>query len=158
MNKDENKLIELAANIELKLSNLYNLISNKYKEDFNFWHTLSMEEQHHFSIVESIPKFCDILPYTEELLFKNIKEIKRTLEKIDNLTENIENNIIEEKHIFKQTYEIENMSSESHFQMLIDQENNNKLYNLIKILNGDDKDHAKRIKNKYKAKYNQDIN
>jgi rubrerythrin len=51
----ENEIVEKLKEIELTVSVLYDVYSEKFKEQKDFWRGLALEEQDHARIIENLP-------------------------------------------------------------------------------------------------------
>ena len=54
MNKQLGHIIDKSIQLELNVSELYKIFNQAFKEDANFWRTLSEEEENHANILRKV--------------------------------------------------------------------------------------------------------
>ena len=138
-------LIQEARNFEMEIYTLYSSFSELYKEDREFWKTIAEEERNHavimqksYSYLESENKiFTQIIP-------TNIISIIDNKEKIDLLISNFYN-LPDRVFAFNLALHIETSLLESTYQKFMTSDFESKDNILFQKLNGEEKDHIKRI-------------
>lgn len=142
------RLLDEAIKIELGISELYQLFSDKILPDRDFWWKLALEEVNHASILKagkdmlSMGKFPkEIIPDSfEDLVLANI-EILESQKRFKDNPDRIK--------AFELAYEIEISTGEVHYQKYMESTENGSLRKIFRQLNKDDIDHAKRIKEQW---------
>ena len=138
-------LIQEAAKFEMDIYNLYTLFGKLFIADTRFWNKIADEERNHavimqksFSYLESDNKiFNQIIP-------NNIISIIDNKEKIDNLIIDF-NNAPDRVFAFNLALLIETSLFESTYQKFMASNFDSRDNILFQKLNGDEKDHIKRI-------------
>lgn len=139
------KFLDTAIELELCMSELYFFYANLFPEDSEFWWKLANEEVNHASLLESGHIYLEkgILP--EEIVYKNITSLTRTLEKIRKLILEYNQTDPSFEDAYYEAVKLESSAGEFHFQVLMTEETDSKIVKIFQELNGDDKDHNKRI-------------
>ncbi len=138
-------LIQEAVKFEMEIYNLYTLYGKLYTEDSAFWNKIAKEERNHavimqksYSYLESDNKiFNQIIP-------NNILSIIDNKEKIDKLIVDF-NKVPDRVFAFNLALLIETSLLESTYQKFMASNFESKDNILFQKLNGDEKDHIKRI-------------
>lgn len=138
-------LLEEAIQIELGLSELYHLFSEKISVDRGFWWQLVMEEKNHAALLRSGIEFLKYNKFPRGLLPDSLEELKKANKKIKNIHEKFSTDP-DRMYAFEIAYELENSTGEMHYQNYMSEEINDDLRNIFKALNRADLDHAMRIK------------
>lgn len=137
----------LLSEIELNASVLYYKFSIIYSDDFHFWFYLSLEEKNHSSLIKSAIEFDNLDINIDNFLPDDIDSVilfnKYLNELIITINENQQ--YLSRTETFETAMLIENSISEKHFQNIMENASNDKLVNIFKKLNGDDKHHYERL-------------
>ncbi len=139
------ELLGLSIELELFISELYFLYAKLFPEDCKFWWKLANEEVNHASLLESGYIYLEkgILP--EEIVYENITSLKRELERIRKLILEYNQTAPSFADAYYEAVKLESSAGEFHFQVLMTEETDSKIVKIFQKLNGDDKDHNKRI-------------
>jgi len=131
--------------LELNVSNLYMLFSEKLKSNKEFWYRLSIEEVNHASLLETIKSFFESNVKVEHLL--DVEHINELIE-FNKLFPVFIKSFSDEPTIEKSKeigIFIEQSIAETHYQNIMELSTDDKIINIFQQLNKDDKDHFKRI-------------
>ncbi|MGM0508129.1 MAG: rubrerythrin family protein [Fusobacteriota bacterium] len=141
------RLMSEAIKLEWNMSKLYEILSEKFKEDSEFFWELSKEEVRHASLIKSIEKyFINFYGFPSDLLPLEVEKLEESNGKIESLIKKIEKESIPRKIAFNKALELENAAGELHFQEFLDMKKDSKLHKIFIRLNKEDRDHSKRIK------------
>ena len=140
--------------LELNISDLYQLFSVKFRQDYNFWWKLSIEEMNHAALIESINDIFlseTILP--SDSIEKQAHELEEMNCFIKEQVERFRSEPLSRADAFILASEIEHSIGESHFELFMTSQPNSTVMKIMQKLNGDDVNHGKKM-----AKYMTDNN
>jgi len=140
--------------LELNIGDLYQLFSAKFKQDYNFWWKLSIEEMNHAALIESINDIFlseSILP--SDSIEKQGRELGEMNLFIKQQIDQFRSGTQTRADAFRLASNIENSIGESHFELFMTSQPNSTVMKIMQKLNGDDINHGKRM-----AKYMTDNN
>lgn len=145
-------LLDASIELELCMSELYFLYTNLFPKDREFWWKLANEEVNHASLLKSGLIYLEkgILP--EEIVYENITSLTRTLERIRKLILEYSQTAPSFEDAYHEAIKLESSAGEFHFQVLMTEETDSKIVKIFQELNGDDKDHNKRISDLFTTK------
>lgn len=128
------------------------LYANLFPEDREFWRKLANEEVNHASLLKSGLIYLEkgILP--EEIVYENITSLTRTLERIRKLILEYNQTAPSFEDAYYEAVNLESSAGEFHFQVLMTEETDSKIVKIFQKLNGDDKDHNRRISDLFTTK------
>lgn len=147
---DNNKMEEtlnLAISLEKNIAVLYNLYSNLFPDDSEFWWELSNEEKNHASLLESATAYLKIGRLPESLLRIENHKFKRIVNEVTDNISSFKNEKPDKEKAYNFALELESSAYEAHFQKIMTNDSENMVIKILKNLNKDDKDHFERIKN-----------
>jgi len=147
MKSNLRQFIDEAIALELTVSDLYLHFSDRYKEDYEFWWTLALEEKNHAALLKSLKlaiPYLGNLPH--ELVAMKTEELKGSCAKINEIITNLGKEGSRKK-AFEIALELEESAGEVHYQAFIENDALSEGYKIFQKLNNDDKDHADRIRN-----------
>lgn len=147
MNEELTRLIKESINLELNVSKLYLLFYDLYPEDMDFWWKMANEEKNHAALLKSLFLYMKLEIFPEDILYKNINELGEINQLVINKIKDFTNNKPPKEIAYNFALNIENSAAEFHLQNVLQKSTNNKILKIMKKLNGEDKDHAQRIKN-----------
>ncbi len=111
-----------------------------------YWWKLVLEEQNHASLLKTVKKMNEVnVVIPEELLPVSIQELQKTNRIIRQYKEELEARP-DRARAFQLAYELENSAGELHYESFMRGDSSSIPGKLFKKLNGDDIDHARRIK------------
>ena len=154
MNKVIKLFLKESIKLELNISDLYQLFSAKFRQDYNFWWKLSIEEMNHAALIESINDLFlseNIMP-SASIEFK-ARELREMNLFIVQRIEEFRAGSPARADAFRLACEIEHSIGESHFELFMTSQPNSTVMKIMQKLNGDDINHGKRM-----AKYMSDNN
>ena len=153
-----NEIIKLflkeSISLELNIGDLYQLFSVKYKQDYNFWWKLSIEEMNHAALIESInDNFLSESIMPSNSIEKKVQELSEMNRIIMEQIGQFRSGPMSRADAFLLASEIEHSIGESHFELFMTSQPNSTVMKIMQKLNGDDVNHGKRM-----AKYMIDNN
>lgn len=149
--------IYLLIELELNVGDLYKIFADNNNEDYIFWMQLYNEENNHASLLGTCVDFVYNDIDVSIILSDNINNLLQLNKKINEIKEGYIKTKGRELS-FQIAMNIENIASESHYQNIMTDENNdNRIIDIIKRLNKDDIDHFNRIKKYYNSIYDKEI-
>ena len=139
-------LIEKAIQLELDVAELYIRLHALFPSDASFWWTLAIEEKNHAALLKTLQEMqdsdleipADFYPEGDQVLedsMQRIAEAMRTLEENPN-----------RELALRTAYEIENSAGEMHYNSFAKTANQSPVATVFRTLNGNDIDHARRIR------------
>ena len=147
MNERIKQLLQVSIALELNISDLYQQFSVKFAGDYDFWWKLSIEEMNHAALIESINDvFLAENLLTLDSIEEQIKEIQDMNRLIRQHIETFRFESPERSKAFQIAFEIENSIGEYHFELFMTAQPNSTVMKIMQKLNGDDLNHAKRMK------------
>ncbi|MBI5199502.1 MAG: rubrerythrin family protein [Nitrospirae bacterium] len=148
MDNEISKLLDESIEMELNVSKLYNLYSNNFSEDRDFWWTLSIEEKNHAALVESGKKYLEFGIFPDEAVYHDLERLVESNREIKGLIENYEKRLPLMEEAYRTALRLEESSGESHFQKIMEKDSDSKIIKIFQDLNKGNKDHAQRIRKK----------
>ncbi len=146
MNSAFNKLIDEAIHLELKVSDLYLLFYRLFPNDSQFWWKLAIEEENHAALLKTIKLMGDSeIDIPIELFPKELEDLIKANLVIQKAYEEFEKHPDRNK-AFQFAYKLETSAGEIHYNAFMKNVPESMVSNVFKSLNGDDVDHAERIK------------
>jgi len=146
MNQDFNTLIDEAILLELNVSDLYMLFYRHFPEDGQFWWKLAIEEQNHAALLKTIKQMDHFhIQIPREILPAGLEELEAANEKIVLAIAEFEN-LQDRNKAFQFAHNIENSAGELHYDTFMNSAANSHIQSVFKKLNGEDKNHAERIR------------
>ena len=147
MNNDINGLAEESINLELNVSEIYDLFQSYFADDANLWWQLALEEKDHAGLIRhGIEKFEPIREFPHEILCDSLQDLKSTNKKLRFLLKQFKDIPPSREQAFNTALEIEASAGELHFQLFMDKETSSEIDELFQFMNREDKNHAERIR------------
>ncbi|UCB46408.1 MAG: hypothetical protein JSV25_02995 [Spirochaetota bacterium] len=143
--KDFFQLIEQSIQLELKVADLYKILSSFFPEDTNFWMQLHEEEKRHASLISKGYVHLSRRRFPLELIASSIQELIEKNNKLDQLIKEYNKNPPSREVAFKKAIDIEKSAGEFHFQQAVTYSPSSRIMGVFQQLNKDDKDHERRI-------------
>ncbi len=139
------KTIDEAVLLELNVAKLYELFSEHFPEDRNFWMKLVSEENNHANLLISVKEIVSVsLEIPTEILPENYDLLKIANQKTLSITEEFIKQP-NRKSAFLLAIELEKVAGELHFQNAMNEKPSSELARVYQELNQDDIDHSERI-------------
>ena len=139
-------LFNEAIRVERNIASFYALCATQFKDDQVFWQTLSEEEEHHATILESgLELLLEENLFPDAILDLDIKELRATNEKLEEKIAQYQKNRLNKKETYDYALELEQASLEFFFQQTTSDKSDEKAIKIFDNLVGFDKDHAQRI-------------
>jgi len=139
-------LFNEAIKVERNIASFYSLCATHYKDDQIFWETLSEEEKHHATILESGLELLleeNLFPAT--ILDLDIKDLKMTNDRLEERIALFREKAFDKKEAYAYALELEQASLEFFFQKTTSKNAGEIALEIFDNLVGFDKDHAERI-------------
>ncbi len=140
------EIINASIDLELAVAELYLHFYRFFPEDSNFWWKMSLEEKGHAALLKSgRDSFMPLNKFPDELISDSLNDLKKSVKSIKEKLKEIKKNPISRREAFEMANEIEQTTGEIHYQEVMANTQDESLMSLFQKLNGDDKDHSKRI-------------
>ncbi len=147
---NEQQLIQLmneSIKLEFNVADLYMTFCKTFHEDYAFWFQLHMEEKDHASIIQSAREaWLSGKEFPLEILSPNVDELIALNTKLASLLEEYSENPPSREIAFNVALDLEESAGEAHFQDAMEQAPSSTLLEVFQMLNGEDKEHANRIR------------
>jgi hypothetical protein len=146
MEEDLSSLIKESINLELNVAELYLVFYNLFPEDAAFWWKMTVEEEHHASLLRSGKELY--LPrnkFPRDLVPSLLQDLIDKNRELSALIEEYERNPPSREEAFNIALGIENSAYELHFQRFMDKEPSSRMEEIFQQLNRDDKNHVEKI-------------
>jgi hypothetical protein len=145
MDKSIYVLIDEAIKLELNMSKLYGLFREFNDKDHSFWYKLEVEEKNHAALLKTARDFVSFNRFPEKIIPEDISVLEESNRKV---SEAIDTFILapEREKAFSIAIELEKSAGEIHYQYFMEQEDNDRISEIFRQLNREDKHHAQRIK------------
>jgi hypothetical protein len=141
------QLITESIKLELNIADLYMIFCATFPEDYGFWYQLHMEEKNHASIIQSAREaWLSGKEFPLQILSPNVDELMRLNTTLASLLEEYSENFPSREIAFNVALALEESAGEVHFQDAMEQAPSSTLVEVFQMLNGDDKEHASRIR------------
>ncbi len=139
-------LFNEAIRVERNIASFYTLCAGHFKEDQVFWQTLSEEEEHHATILESgLELLLEENLFPDAILDLDRKDLKVTNNKLEEKIAQFHEKALNKKDAYTYALELEQASLEFFFQQTASKRADEKALKVFDNLVGFDKDHAQRI-------------
>lgn len=142
------QFLDESIQLELNISDLYQLFYVKFPEDSEFWWQISLEEVNHAALIRSINDL--FLP--EKILPRDV--VQNRISEMHDINHSIRERIALYKidspsryEAFSYAIELENSSGEAHYELFMNENPESNVEKIFQKLNGEDKNHANRIYN-----------
>ena len=146
MKDDFDRVIEEAIKLELYVADLYLLFHRIFPEDSHFWWALAIEEQNHAALLKTVHQMSrselkipgGIIPEELEELVHTNNGLQQAYEEFETHPDRI--------GAFQFAFDVENSAGEQHYESFMKYGADSRLKSLFLKLNGDDINHAERIR------------
>ncbi len=146
MREDFNLLIEEAILLELNIAELYMLFYRLFPGDSEFWWELAMEEQNHAALLKTARQMSKAeVRIPMEMLPAGVEELVSSNIRIRNAVKEFEISP-DRNRAFQFALLAENGAGELHYDTFMKNVADSQVASVFKKLNGDDIDHAERIR------------
>lgn len=143
------EILDESIKLELLVSDLYMLFYHSFPEDADFWWKLSLEEKNHAALVRSIRDiFQSVSGLPESMFSSSAEDIKNTNLRTGSLLETFRNAPPSRTEAFRIALDLEESAGELHYQKFMTDHLHEKINEVFKQLNGEDKNHAERIRSR----------
>lgn len=146
MSDEFQKLIDEAIRLELNMAELYMLFFRKFPGDSHFWWDLAMEEKNHAALLKTVKQMnISQVDIPRDLLPPGIEEVQSSNQKILQALDEFQ--ITPDRNrAFQFALMAENGAGELHYNTYMKNAPDSEITSIFKKLNGDDIDHAERIR------------
>ena len=145
-------IIEESINYELATYSTYTLFSETFRDDSEFWENLAEEELNHVSVLRKSLSFHQgNIKILDSFSVKDIDTVKECRKNIKLLVDQFKKNPTR-KMSRNIAIEIESAAVEQNYQKFMSKVTDDSVLNLFQTLNGEEKNHLKRIKKYFKSK------
>jgi hypothetical protein len=147
MSEGYREILDESIKLELQVSDLYMLFYNSFPEDEGFWWKLALEEKNHASLIRSIRDiFQSVSGLPESMFSSSAQDIKAANLRIGALLETFSNASPSREEAFRIALDLEESAGELHYQKFMAESPHEKINQVFKQLNGEDKNHGDRIR------------
>jgi len=152
MDTEFRKLIDEAIHMELNIGELYLLFYRQFPDESQFWWELAIEEENHAALLKTVKQMGSAdVDIPGELLPEELGELIKSNLVIRKAYKDFKNNPDRDR-AFRFAYRIETSAGELHYNAFMKNAPESPVSDIFKRLNGDDVDHAERIR-QYMIKY-----
>ncbi len=146
-NKDDLKtVIAEAILLELNVAELYLLFYRLFPEDSQFWWQRAIEEKNHAALLKTLSQMKDLhIQVPVDLLAVQLEELKGVNTRLQESLEQMEEQP-DRIRAFQMAFDYENSAGELHYEKFIKNLSAGPVSSVFRKLNGDDIDHARRIR------------
>jgi ferritin len=146
MSQNLGQLLKEAIQLELNVAKLYLLFHKLLPEDAEFWWTLVIEEQNHAALLKTVEKMeASKVVIPEGILPPGLTELQESNQMIIKAMGDFERKP-DRAQSFNLAYKIELSAGESHYDNFMRTAPKSRITEVFRKLNGDDVDHARRIR------------
>ena len=147
MNSHYQEIIEESIRLELNVAALYMVFFEQLPADSDFWWKLVIEEKNHASLLKSIRDiFMDVTGIPEDIFAESVEDVRKANSAVEELTENYRKSRPTREEAFNAALSLEETAGEIHFQGFMSGDANDSISRVFKQLNGEDRDHAHRLR------------
>ena len=148
MDDKQIQLFQAAIQVELTVSKIYQLFSTIFKQDQKFWLQLANEEKNHATLLRyGLEEYRNIDLFPQELLYSDIDQIIEFNKNLEKYLIEYSRNLPDQKTAYHFALQIEFSNKEKQYGIFMEKTPpESKLIRLFQMLNGENKDHIKRIK------------
>jgi len=147
MNDHRQKIMEESIHLELNLADLYMVFFEQFPGDGQFWWKLAIEEKNHAALLKSIRDiFIEVAGAPDDLFAVSLEELRKANSSIRELICSCKESPISRRAAFSAALSLEETAGEMHFQDFFTGNANDSVSRIFRQLNGEDKDHARRLK------------
>ncbi|MBN1758981.1 MAG: hypothetical protein JW863_11715 [Chitinispirillaceae bacterium] len=147
MNEKLTVLTDESIQLELLVSELYLDFYNLFPDDAKFWWRLVEEERNHASLIRSALEYFDpIDQFPDKLISHSLSVLKESNGKLRDLITKFRNSPPKRAEAFNCAFKLERTAGELHFQKFLNDRELNVVEKIFQKLNGDDGEHADRIR------------
>ena len=115
MDNDITAILDEAIKIELNISDLYHIFSEKFSADKDFWWQLVMEEKNHASLLLTGKEFLKFKRFPKKLLPDSLAELKEVNKMILEIQQKFMTDP-DRIRAFEAAFQLENSTGEVHYQ------------------------------------------
>ena len=146
MDTEFRKLIDEAIHMELNIGELYLLFYRQFPDESQFWWELVIEEENHAALLKTVKQMGSAdVDIPRDMLPEGLEELIKSNLVIQKAYEDFKNNPDRDR-AFRFAYRIETSAGELHYNAFMKNAPDSTVTDIFKRLNGDDVDHAERIR------------
>ena len=139
-------LIEEAIQLELHIGELYLLFHRLFPKDSEFWWKLALEEENHAALLKTVKQMNSVQVHIPgNLLPENIEVLRKSIRLVNEMKGVFEKDP-DRNRAFQFSYKVETSAGELHYNSFMKHAPDSPVSMVFKRLNGDDVDHAERIR------------
>lgn len=142
------QLIEESIRLELNVAEIYLCFHHRFHEDADFWWQLVIEEKNHAALLKNgMQHFLDTRTFPSELACASLESLVNVNHELKRILKQEKEAPLPREAAFNLALKLEQSAGEIHFQHAMQEtESPSEAIHLFRNLNGDDKDHADRIR------------
>ncbi len=140
-------LVEEATRLELLVSDLYALFHECQPADAAFWWTLSLEEKNHAALLKSgRDHFLPLGLFPVELIPSVLETLTARNNELEAAIARFRATPPSRQEALRYALALEESAAELHFQQALEEQGQSTVMDIFRTLNGEDHDHAERIR------------
>lgn len=146
MHPQFSELIKEAIQLELNAGRLYLLFYNHFPEDAEFWWTLTIEEENHAALLKTVELMnASSVAIPDGIIHDGLSDLRASNQFILQALEDFEKKP-DRAEAFQLALQIESSAGEAHYDHFMKNAPDSRITKLFRKLNGDDINHANRIR------------
>ncbi|MFC1497933.1 hypothetical protein ACFLS1_05605 [Verrucomicrobiota bacterium] len=141
------KQFKYSIQLELSVSEYYRMMSNIFEEDRSFWWGLCLEEKNHAALLKNGRDYFmgrDIFPV--EILDSDISSLQKSIQNVEQAAQLLGESKLSKPEAYRHALEFEESSGEHFFKLITESTDLSPKISFVNKLIGEDKDHAKKIR------------
>lgn len=147
MDKELSQILDESIQLELNVAAIYLSFHLAFSEDSDFWFQLSAEEKNHAALLRSAKlEFMDEGFFPLEMLATNLDALIKVNKEIQNLVSKYKQKPPSRAAAFEIAIQLEESTGEIEFNRTMEKEADSPALTLFRKLNGNDREHAHRIR------------
>lgn len=148
------QLIEESIRLELNVAEIYLGFHHRFHGDADFWQQLVIEEKNHAALLRNgMQHFLDTRIFPGELACASLESLVNVNHELEHILKQEKEAPMPREAAFNLALKLEQSAGEIHFQHAMQEtETPSEAIKLFRNLNGDDRDHADRIRSYMRQK------
>jgi hypothetical protein len=147
MNQDLAALLEESTRLELTIARLYRLFHKTFEEDSEFWRQLYVEEGNHAALIRSAQEILLAHGrFPADLLAPTLQAVRDAVEHVESRLREYVATPPSREAALSVALELELSAGEAHYQAAMESASESDALELLRKLNGHDRDHARRLR------------
>ena len=146
MDKRTEKILDASISQELLVSNIYSLFEKLFREDSEFWYTLSQEEfSHSITLQAERDNFSEVGLLPVELEQVDLEAIQKQNMLLSGFYEELKISVPSREQAFSIAYALEQIMIETMFASCLAKHPETRALRIFQSISSDEKEHIERI-------------